>query len=130
MLGTKLRALMQRTQGRDLFDLYHAGEVGAKDVSPYVVNQAQAIEAFNWYLANEGMRMDREEAERLRRERVQDASFRRDMNTTSHTVQTRPAESPLVCSIFAVYGRSHLHRATRLCPASRRAVHASRLIPK
>jgi predicted nucleotidyltransferase component of viral defense system len=83
MLGTKLRALMQRTQGRDLFDLYHAGDLGAKDVSPYpyVVDQAQAIEAFNWYLANEGTRMDREEAERLLRERVQDTAFRRDMNT-------------------------------------------------
>jgi predicted nucleotidyltransferase component of viral defense system len=81
MLGTKLRALMQRSQGRDLFDLYHAGELGAKNVSPCVVNQAQAIEAFNWYLANEGTRMDREEAEQLLRERVQDASFRRDMNT-------------------------------------------------
>ena len=28
MLGTKMRALMQRTQGRDLFDLYHAANFG------------------------------------------------------------------------------------------------------
>ncbi len=50
MLGTKLRALMQRIQGRDLFDLYHARDLGATDVSPYpyVVDQAQAIEAFNY----------------------------------------------------------------------------------
>ncbi len=81
MLGTKLRALMQRTQGRDLFDLYHAGELGARGATPYVVNQAQAIEAFNWYLANEGTRMNREEAERLLWERVRDAAFRRDMHT-------------------------------------------------
>jgi predicted nucleotidyltransferase component of viral defense system len=80
MLGTKLRALLQRTQGRDLFDLYHAAELGAKGATAYVVNGPQAIEAFNWYLANEGTRMDREEAEQLLRDRVRDGAFRRDMN--------------------------------------------------
>lgn len=30
MLGTKMRALMQRTQGRDLFDLYHAANFGPR----------------------------------------------------------------------------------------------------
>jgi predicted nucleotidyltransferase component of viral defense system len=81
MLGTKLRALMQRTQGRDLFDLYHAGDLGARGATPYVVNQAEAIEAFNWYLANEGTQMGREEADRLLSERVREAAFRRDMST-------------------------------------------------
>lgn len=81
MLGTKLRALMQRTQGRDLFDLYHAGNLGAKGATQYVIKEAEAIEAFTWYLANEGARMDREEADRLLSERVRNAAFRRDMNT-------------------------------------------------
>jgi predicted nucleotidyltransferase component of viral defense system len=106
MLGTKLRALMQRTQGRDLFDLYHAGELGARGVTPYVVNQGQAIEAFTWYLANEGTRMDREEADRLLRDRVRDAAFRRDMNTllrADYGVYDVDAASALVRDTYLVH---------------------------
>jgi len=81
MLGTKLRALVQRTQGRDLFDLYHAAEFGTKATPLCAVDGAQTIEAFNWYLANEGTRMVREEAEQLLRERLRNPAFRKDMDT-------------------------------------------------
>ncbi len=80
MLGTKLRALLQRTQGRDLFDLYHAADFGAKATPVCAVDGAQAIDAFNWYLANEGTSMDREEAEKRLHERLRDPGFRNDMD--------------------------------------------------
>ncbi len=35
----------------------------------------------NWYLANEGTRMVREEAEQLLRERLRNPAFRKDMDT-------------------------------------------------
>lgn len=38
MLGTKMRALMQREQGRDLFDLAHAWELSIAGRTPYVVD--------------------------------------------------------------------------------------------
>jgi hypothetical protein len=81
MLGTKLRALVQRIQGRDLFDLFHAANFGTKATPPCAVDGARTIEAFNWYLANEGTRMDRGEAERLLRERLRNTAFRKDMDT-------------------------------------------------
>jgi hypothetical protein len=81
MLGTKLRALLQRAQGRDLFDLYHAAEFGTRATPVCTVDGAQTIEAFNWYLANEKTGMGREEAEDLLRERLRDRGFRNDMDT-------------------------------------------------
>ncbi len=38
MLGTKMRALMQRKQGRDLFDLWHAWDRSQARATPYAVN--------------------------------------------------------------------------------------------
>ena len=38
MLGTKTRALMQREQGRDLYDLSHAWQLSAAGATPYVVD--------------------------------------------------------------------------------------------
>ena len=81
MLGTKLRALMQRKAGRDLFDLYHAVSYAPRAVPPGVVNGARAIEAFDWYLENEGTQMGREEAEQLLQERLKNQAFRKDIDT-------------------------------------------------
>lgn len=85
MLGTKLRALLQRTQGRDLFDLYHAAEFGTKATPVCAVDGVRTIEAFNWYLANEGTNMDRQEAEELLSQRLRNRGFRNDTNTLLHS---------------------------------------------
>lgn len=79
MLGTKMRALMQRTQGRDLFDLYHAANFGPRATPACPIDGARVIEAFSWYLENEGTRMDRDEAEHRLARYLEDRSFRNDM---------------------------------------------------
>lgn len=79
MLGTKLRALMQRRLGRDLFDLYHAAEFGSKATPICTVDGARTVEAFNWYLASEKEHLGLDEAERSLNDALQTAAFRNDM---------------------------------------------------
>ena len=81
MLGTKTRALMQRKQGRDLFDLWHAWTLSEAGTTPYVVDGQKAMQAFEWYMKNEGTQLRREEANRLLDERLRDRGFRGDMDT-------------------------------------------------
>lgn len=81
MLGTKTRALMQREQGRDLFDLCHAWQLSEAGATPYPVSGAKAMEAFAWYLEKEGTRLGRDEADALLDARLRKAAFRRDMDT-------------------------------------------------
>jgi predicted nucleotidyltransferase component of viral defense system len=81
MLGTKTRALMQRQQGRDLFDLWFAWSQSQAGATPYAVNGKRAMEAFEWYLGNEGTTMGRAEAAQLLDQRVRNAPFRQDMDT-------------------------------------------------
>jgi len=53
MLGTKLRALLQREHGRDLYDLWRAWDAASK--SPKVkLDPARVGEAFRYYMAQEG----------------------------------------------------------------------------
>ena len=81
MLGTKTRALMQRLQGRDLFDLWFAWSQSQAGVTPYTVDGKRAMEAFEWYLANEGTAMGLEEAGQLLEQRLRNPAFRQDMDT-------------------------------------------------
>lgn len=81
MLGTKMRALLQREQGRDLFDLVHAWQLSEMRSTLYSVNGAKAMEAFAWYLEKEGTHLSRDEADALLSERLRKPSFRRDMHT-------------------------------------------------
>lgn len=81
MLGTKTRALMQREQGRDLFDLSHAWQLSEAGTTPYPVDGAKAMEAFAWYLDKEGTHMGYDEANVLLDARLRRAAFRRDMDT-------------------------------------------------
>lgn len=57
LLATKLRALLQRDKGRDLFDLDHA-----LDVLPEL-DVERVVELFGKYLANQGQSISRAEAE-------------------------------------------------------------------
>lgn len=81
MLGTKTRALMQRQQGRDLFDLWFAWSQSQAGATPYTVNGKRAMEAFEWYLGNEGTTMGRAEAAQLLDQRLRNTAFRQDMDT-------------------------------------------------
>lgn len=57
LMATKLRALLQRDKGRDLFDLDHALEVLPE------LNVERVVELFGKYLANQGQAISRAEAE-------------------------------------------------------------------
>ena len=81
MLGTKTRALMQREQGRDLFDLCHAWELSQAGSTPYPVDGRKAMEAFAWYLEQEGTQIGIAEANAMLDARLRKEGFRRDMDT-------------------------------------------------
>lgn len=57
MLATKLRALLQRDKGRDLFDLSHALAVFDK------LDTGRVIEIFQRYLAQQNLKLSRAQAE-------------------------------------------------------------------
>ena len=63
LFGTKLRALLQRRQGRDLFDLYE----GLKQLD---LNTGKVIECFEHYLEAEGHPISRAEAEQRMLEKL------------------------------------------------------------
>lgn len=81
MMGTKTRALMQREQGRDLFDLYHAWQLSKAGATRYAVDGAKAMEAFIWYLEKEGTQLSANEANTLLDAHMRKEAFRRDMDT-------------------------------------------------
>lgn len=81
MLGTKTRALMQREQGRDLFDLFHAWQLSEAGATPFTVDGIKAMEAFAWYLEQEGTSLGAVEANAQLDKRLRKESFRRDMDT-------------------------------------------------
>jgi predicted nucleotidyltransferase component of viral defense system len=73
MLATKLRALLQRNKGRDLFDLAHALDVfqGLKT--------GRVVECFGQYLQRSEMRISRAEAEQRMFAKLNNPSFLADM---------------------------------------------------
>lgn len=73
MLATKLRALLQRDKGRDLFDLSHALDVF------HGLNVARVVECFGLYLARADQRIPRAEAERRMFGKLSKPTFLRDM---------------------------------------------------
>jgi hypothetical protein len=81
MLATKTRALMQREQGRDLFDLAHAWQLSEAGATPYTVNGARAMDAFAWYLEKEGARFSARQANAILDAHLSRKGFRHDMDT-------------------------------------------------
>ncbi len=75
MLATKLRALFQRTKGRDLFDLYWALTAPAA----YPVSHTEVISAFQHYMAAESTGIVRSDFVASLREKLKDVGFRTDM---------------------------------------------------
>jgi predicted nucleotidyltransferase component of viral defense system len=78
MLGTKLRALLQREQGRDLFDLWRAWE-GAGPSGTGALDPAAVASAFRFYMRNEGSTMTRAEILDQIDRRMHSAKFLADM---------------------------------------------------
>lgn len=72
LLGTKLRALHQRRQGRDLFDL-----AAALDDSR--ANPARIIESFQAYMDHGGHRVSRAQFEQNLAGKLQDKNFTADI---------------------------------------------------
>lgn len=75
ILGTKMRALFQRAQGRDLFDLYHALRTDAS------IDARAIVDAFRHYMDREGTLAHREQFVALLEERLRDRGFRSDMHS-------------------------------------------------
>ncbi len=73
MVATKLRALLQRDKGRDLFDLAHSLEVFED------LNIGRVIELFGTYLARADQRISRAEAEQRMFAKLARPAFMRDM---------------------------------------------------
>lgn len=73
MLGTKLRALLQREHGRDLFDLWRAWESSCAPGAQVVVDPVRVGAAFRFYMEQEGSSFNaaavRDELERRMRSR-------------------------------------------------------------
>jgi predicted nucleotidyltransferase component of viral defense system len=72
LLGTKLRALYQRSKGRDLFDLWHA-------IEQLHLDPAKIIHAYFEYLASAGTKIKKDDFIGNVEEKMQDSSFRNDI---------------------------------------------------
>jgi predicted nucleotidyltransferase component of viral defense system len=73
MLATKLRALLQRNKGRDLFDLAHALNVFEG------LSAARVVECFGRYLQKSDVRISRAEAEQRMFAKLNNPNFLIDM---------------------------------------------------
>jgi predicted nucleotidyltransferase component of viral defense system len=80
MLGTKMRALFQRTRGRDLFDLYWA-----LTQSPVPVEPASIINAFQHYMRQEQSQAGRADFIEAMQIKLADKGFLSDMNPLLRT---------------------------------------------
>lgn len=74
MLGTKMRAMFQRTRGRDLFDLYWALTKSPLPVDPAAINAS-----FEHYLKQEGTKAGRAEFIGILEDHLKDRGFCSDM---------------------------------------------------
>ena len=73
IFATKLRALLQRNKGRDLFDLYH----GLRTLKG--LNKARVVEGLLFYLEASRMRISRAEAQRRMFAKLANPAFLTDM---------------------------------------------------
>lgn len=72
LLGTKLRALYQRSKGRDLFDLFTASRLAAVDL-------ARVVTCFNRYIEHDEKRVSRAEFEKNLHAKLADTTFLGDV---------------------------------------------------
>ena len=79
MLGTKLRALLQREHGRDLFDLWWAWRTAEGAATPARVDPARVGAAFRFYMKQEGSTFKAEDVRRELERRRTSRKFLNDM---------------------------------------------------
>lgn len=79
MLGTKLRALLQREHGRDLFDMYWTHFRSQQPGSAVQLNPKQVADAFHFYMAQEGTTFNQSQIASELKRRLQSKKFRNDM---------------------------------------------------
>jgi hypothetical protein len=72
LLGTKMRALYQRKQGRDIFDL-------ATALNNPAVNPDRVVEAFSEYMTKDGLKVTRAQFEKNIAAKLDDLEFAADI---------------------------------------------------
>lgn len=80
MLGTKLRALLQREHGRDLFDIFWAHKNAAKSPFAMSFDPAKVADAFRHYMEQEGSTFEKENIAKELERRLKSVKFRNDMD--------------------------------------------------
>ncbi len=80
MLGTKLRALLQREHGRDLFDLWWAWRTSETPNSGITVDPRRVGAAFRFYMAQERRSFNSAEVRKELDRRMSSKKFLVDMN--------------------------------------------------
>lgn len=80
MLGTKLRALLQREHGRDLFDIVWAWETSQQPHAVSKVNPGRVGEAFRFYMSQEGSTFSAANIEAELARRMKSRKFLSDMD--------------------------------------------------
>lgn len=80
MLGTKLRALLQREHGRDLYDIVRAWEATQIPGAASKVNPVRVGQAFRFYMEQEGSTFEAARIEAELARRMTSHKFLNDMN--------------------------------------------------
>ena len=105
MLGTKLRALLQREHGRDLFDLWWAWTSTKDTTTPIRVDPERVGAAFRFYMRQEGSTFKASDVQRELERRMASRKFLADMDgfmPTGHKYSPRQACEEF-CSVFLPY---------------------------
>jgi predicted nucleotidyltransferase component of viral defense system len=79
MLGTKMRALLQREHGRDLYDIVWAWERSQQPGAVSVVSPARVGDAFRFYMAQEGSKFTAQQFRQELERRMSSVKFLNDM---------------------------------------------------
>lgn len=96
MLATKLRALLQRNKGRDLFDLDHALNVFEG------LDTARIVECFLLYLEKAETAISRVEAQQRMFQKIANPTFFTDMRSLLSTERARPTNETLEATFVQV----------------------------
>ena len=104
MLATKLRALLQRNKGRDLFDLDHALTVFEG------LNAARIVECFRLYLEKSEVTISRAEAQQRMFQKLINPAFFTDMRPLLPTDRAKALTDETLKITFARVMRELIDR--------------------
>lgn len=95
ILATKLRALLQRNKGRDLFDLAHALDVFDG------LNTTRVVECLQYYLKLSNAKISRPQAQERMFDKLADPSFLKDMRPLLAADQAEKLDDAAIKAAFA-----------------------------